>query len=458
MSSSTPEQSANRPPDDPAWRSEEEPPSSWVAFWPEEAAPDRSEIVQAVAAWLGGEANIGRTENPDDNAEMLWNLVVEVPSIDAPVVIWAERAAALPSPPRGGADEALAKCPWVVRLQAQLGANTPVEDHFVLTSLLAGALPSAAAVLDVSSGIVFERTALEEWFLDPDARPNERWLWSVLGLTASRETPPPGSRGMLFTTGLRRCGRPELEILDLPVERMDAGVALLNAVAGLLLDVAIPAPGEPLEIGPGLKVTLQPWRKVAEALEKDAPGSVASREALSGEGPSLDGLRAVICDPEPVGRFRAAWSWPRSAIERLESGHAVLYASARRAEATATRARRTWPDFATAFASLTKSEVPGLRDLARRAFLIQAPIAPDGVDANSSSEQAWFRVEGFDAGLVRAALCAASLTRPELNEGHVMRLAPSEVRDWRVALDDRDFGPDDPAGLLEAVDRLRGVA
>jgi len=344
-------------------------------------------------------------------------------------------------------------------MQAQLGSSEPADDHFVLTSLLAAAVPTAVAILDVASGIVFERSAIDEWFLDPDAKPNERWLWSVLGLTSSRDgAAAPGTRGMLFTAGLRRCGRPELEILDLPSEHMEAGVALVNAVAGLLLETAIPTPGAPLEIGPGIRIALQPWQVVAETLEKGAPGSADSRAAVATSGPALDGVRAVICDPEPTGGYQPKWSWPRQAIERLVSGHAVFYSSARRADSIAARAKRTWPDFATAFASLLKSDVPGMRDIARRAFLVQAPIAPEGVDSAAASEQAWFRVEGFDAGLIRAALCGPSLTRPELLEGHQVRLAPSEVRDWRVSLSEGDFGPDDPEALLAAIDRLRGVA
>lgn len=459
MTTPTTESASGRPPDDPAWTSEEEPPSSWVAFWPEKAPPERTDVAQALATLIGGDARIGRTENPADAEDMLWNLVVEVPSIAAPVVIWAERAAALPTSAPGGADETLARCPWVVRMQAQLGTAEPASDYFVLSSLLAGAIPDAVAILDVASGVVFERAAIDEWFLDESARPNERWLWSVLGLTAGKDgVARAGSRGMLFTTGLRRCGRPEIEIVDLPAEHMDAGVALLNAVAGQLLERAIPAPGEPVEIGPGLSVVFQPWTVVAGQLDKGAPGSRESRDAIAADGPSLDGVRAVVCDAERVGSYRPVWSWPRAAIERLEAGNAVFYSSPRRADATAARARRTWSDFATAFASLARSDVPNLRELAKRAFMVQAPIAPEGAQDEASHEQAWFRVEGFDAGLIRAALCAPSCTRPDLREGHAVRLAPSEVRDWRVSLDERDFGPEDPAALLAEVDRLRGVA
>jgi len=402
---------------------------------------------------------MGQTENPGADPSMLWSLVVEVPSIDAPVVLWAERAAPLPAPPRRGPDEALANCQWVVRLQAQLGLNEPADDYFVLTSLLAGSLSDAVAVLDVASGVVFERTALDEWFLDPQARPNERWLWSVLGLTSGRgETESPSSQGMLFTTGLRRCARPELEVLDLPVAHLEAGVALLHAVAAWLLETPLPAPGAPFEIGPELHVALQPWKVVAEHLAAESPGSVASRSAVAADGPSLEGLRAVICDSPPGADGAPSFSWPREAIMRLESGHAVFFSSAKRAEATAARARRTWPDFATAYASLVRSDDTELHALAQRAFLVQAPIAPEGMDADASSEQAWFRVQGFDAGTILAALCAASLTRPDLGAGHAVRLPASEVRDWRVSFDERDFGPDDPAALLAEIDRLRGVA
>jgi uncharacterized protein YegJ (DUF2314 family) len=166
-------------------------------------------------------------------------------------------------------------------------------------------------------------------------------------------------------------------------------------------------------------------------------------------------VRAVICHPEPVGAYRRTWTWPREAIAAIESGHAALYATEHATRASMRRAQRRWEAFATAFASLRKSESGAAKDVRERGFMVQAPIEqgndPDRV------EQAWFRVVRFDGGKVVGALLEKPRSRDDLDEGSEVTLEASRVSDWRVEIPGEDFGPERWEELLRAVDRLRGL-
>lgn len=163
----------------------------------------------------------------------------------------------------------------------------------------------------------------------------------------------------------------------------------------------------------------------------------------------------MICSPEQRGTFRKVWAWPRETIERMEDGRVVLYASEHAAAATERRAQRTWPAFATAFASVRRSDRPGMAELASSAFHVQAPVGT--VDGQDRREQGWFVVKSFDHDVVEATLSDEPVTAREMHAGDSLRIPRDRITDWRVILPEEMFGPDRSAALLEAVDRLRGM-
>ena len=65
--------------------------SAWVGFWPHPDAPTRDEVGRAVASWVGREVEMESSE-PDEDEGMLWALMVNIPGVNSPVVLWAERA------------------------------------------------------------------------------------------------------------------------------------------------------------------------------------------------------------------------------------------------------------------------------------------------------------------------------------------------------------------------------
>ena len=439
------------PADESAWELDGPVPSAWVAFWPHEDPPTREEVGRAVASWVGRQVEAEAGE-PDEDEGMLWSLLLRVPGVTNPVVLWAE--AALQADPGQLPDEAMARCRWVIGMQTVLEPGEAHAEYFHLVSMLAGALPEVVGMLDVSNSRRWPRAEIEEQFLVQDAVPNDEFLWTI---TAVAPTESEDAPMMLFTTGLSRCGLPELEMLEVPSRHSQAAAILMNHVASLLLEAPPPAPRVPIDVGPDLQVALVPWQECARFVEDGVPGSRAFRKAAEEQGDGgLAGVRACVCAVEPRGSFRPVWAWPRDVIERMESGRAVLYASEHSSAATERRAQRTWPKFATAFASLRRSGQSEVAALADGAFHVQAPVG--GTDAEDRREQGWFVVRRFDHDVVEATLSEEPVTRDDLHAGDSIRIPRDSVTDWRVILPDDMFGPDRSEALLAAVDRLRGLA
>ena len=435
--------------------------SAWVGFWPHPDAPTRDEVGRAVASWVGREVEMESIE-PDEEEGMLWALVVNIPGVNSSVGLWAGRALNAESGQLDDSameawqleDPAMAACKWVVGMQTELEPGEAHAEYFHLMAMLAGSLPDLTGILDVSNARRWPRQEIEEQFLSADAVPNDESLWTITAVATSDEDDVPM---MLFTTGLLRCGLPELEMLEVPARHSQAAAILLNHVASLLLEAPPPEPEEPIEIGPDIFVTLIPWQECARYIAEETPGSTAFRETAREQGDgSLMAVRAVICSAKKRGSFKQLWAWPTEIIESMEAGRAVLYASEHSAAATERRAQRTWPKFATAFASVRRAEEPDVLALATTAFQVQAPLG--SVDEHDRREQGWFTVQRFDHDVVDAILSEEPVTRQDLHVGDAIRIPRAEVTDWRVFLPEEVFGPARSDALLAAVDRLRGLA
>ncbi len=425
-------------------------PSAWVGFWPHPDPPSAEEVGRALATWVGREVN-AESGNPDADDGMLWALMLKIPGVTNPVVMWAERA--LPADPAQLPDEGMRSCRWVLCMQTVLEAGEQHAEYFHLVAMMAGAFPEITGILDVANGRRYPRAELEAQFLNADAVPNDEFVWTITAVAPEESDQAPM---MLFTTGLARCGLPELELLEVPSMHAQTAAVLMNHVASLLLEAPPPEPRERMEIGPETEIALVPWREVAQFMEDSVPGSLAFRQLAGSQNDgSLQGVRAVICAPEQAGTFRKVWTWPREVIERMETGRAVLYASEHSAAATQRRAQRTWPAFATAFASLRRATRPEVAALAPEAFHVQAPVG--GADLEDRREQGWFLVQKFDGDVVEAALVDDPVTRRDVHAGAEMRVARTDITDWRVLLPDGVYGPDAGDALLQAVDRLRGL-
>ena len=424
--------------------------SAWVGFWPHKEAPDADEVRRSLGTWVGREIDAGSAD-PDDD-DMIWTLIVRIPGVVSPVAFWAQKA--LEADPQQLPDPAMAASPWVIGMQTHLEVGEAADEYFHLMALLTGALPELTGVMDVATARRWTRRELDEQFQAADAVPNEEHLWTITAVAAREDDEAPM---MLFTTGLARCGVPELEMLEVPARHAQAAAILINHVASLLLESPPPPPFEPMEVGPESRVALVPWKECVEFIEAEAPGSRAFRENAEKDGDaSFMGVRAVVCAAEKRGRFRSVWAWPKDIIDRMEDGRAVLYASEHAAAATERRAQRTWHAFATAFASVRRADDESVSSLADSAFHVQAPVGT--VDDEDRREQGWFVVHRFDHDVVEATLSEDPVTGDEMHAGDTIRIPRDRITDWRVMLPEEMFGPDRSVALLEAIDRLRGMA
>ena len=460
--------------------------SGFVAFWPHAEPPTMEEVTGSMATWAGDiapaaqdgaasaagdDADSGSDDEDEDGPEdrfkvqqlepdgdANWCCAVHVPGITHALVVWCEPARALSESERAQLGDGAARAKWVIRVQTVLHAPDAAEDYFMAVGLIAGSLPDVVALLDVVTSEVFDRATLDRLFVAEGAKPMDRVLWRLGRYEALADG--DSSTVLVGTCGLSRCGLPELEMSEVPREHADAAAVLLHTLAGLLLESPAPPPGFEIEIGDGMRITLQRADEVAAHLTEGSPGSRAWRDVARSHGLAEFELpRAAVCGTKPRGAYKPVWMWPQDAVERIASGSAVLFMTRHSVEAATQRAQSTWPTFATAFASLARPSHPDWQKMAEDAFQVQAavPPPPEG-HSGPRIEQAWFHVRRIAGDGIHAMTSSRPVTRPDLDAGSMVLLKAGDVTDWRVELDGHVYDPDESDALLHAVDRVRGLA
>ncbi|MBU3729034.1 MAG: hypothetical protein FGM37_07280, partial [Phycisphaerales bacterium] len=322
--------------------------SGFVAFWPHAEPPTMEEVTGAMATWVGEAtpaAPSGESppegedaDEPDDedgedrfriqqlepDGDANWCCAVHVPGITQALVVWCEPARALSEPERAQLGDAAAQSRWVIRVQTVLHAPDAAEDYFMAVGLIAGSLPDIVALLDVVTSEVFDRATLDRMFVAEGAKPMDRVLWRLGRYEALADG--DSSTVLVGTCGLSRCGLPELEMCEVPREQADAAAVLLHTLAGLLLESPAPPPGFEIEVGDGIRVTLQRADDVSVHLTDGSPGSRAWRDVARSHGLAEFELpRAAVCGTEPRGAYKPVWMWPQDAVDRIASGTAVRF-------------------------------------------------------------------------------------------------------------------------------------
>lgn len=442
-----------------SWPTPEIFPTSLIAPIRGEAPPTPQQVLEAIGRAAGVRPAVMDTIAPEDPA-IRWNVVLSIEGLASPCIVWVEPARAIG--PDDVPDPAIARLRWTIGFETVLGgrldgiprASEAFAEYVSFLSLVVRAFPEVPAVLDASTRRWFLRDELERLFVGPAGEPEatEDVLWRVVAVGRS-ERPDDDERLWLHTMGLARCGLPELEMLEVPGRNVRGAVTLLNGIAALCLTEPFPPPGGVASVGVNLRVSFQPWNEVVRYLDPGALGSVADRRADEEPGSlnPLLGVRAVICGPEPKGQYRRVWCWPDEAVGRIERGEAGLYLSPNATRLLARRARNTWGEFATAFASLRRSTAPAA---GTSVFLVKASVQ-GGSDPEGYREHLWFEVKDIRGDRAEGKLLNDPHMATHLSLGEVVPVEIDLVSDWRVNLPEGQFGPTTADRLLAAVDRCR---
>jgi len=224
----------------------------------------------------------------------------------------------------------------------------------------------------------------------------------------------------LHTHGLRRCGTVEVELVDVPKERVCDMKMLLQAAASRLIEEAAPpSMCTAFEVSRETKVLWIPWAKAARKLSIAGPG--ARRDPAHTEGTGV--LRAK------PGRWRSCA--PQVAIE----GRPRVLVSRAESQRMAAGARERWARFARLLDRHAGDE--GWSFLAKASFAAEGPCG---------REHLWMAVEDADAegwtGRVLSHPCRASIAA-----GDSRRSELSELSGFQVRSPQGTFGPDELAEL-----------
>lgn len=451
--------------DDRAWSMTDPFPTSLIGLWPGTTLPSVDEVTRAFAEFIGEAVIVIEDIAPEDDS-IRWSRVLSVPGLASPVIIWGEAARSfgpddLPAgqiAPQLAARIANAR--WVIGCESLLSEQAPLNDFIALMRLLAGSFSAMPAVLDAMTRQWFQREEIESLFLSDEPAATEEVLWRVHAIGHSEQL-GDDDRVWLYTVGLWRCGKPELEILELPGRHVSGAVTLLNGIASLALNGPLPVPDAVAVIGENLRVAFRPWQEVVPYLDPESVGTIADRAAAEEPGVlnPLMGVRAVVCDAEPKGTYRKIWSWPERAIRQLEEDRAAIYLSERSTHQHARIARLTWPDFATAFVSVEQTVSAAVRNgrsVLPPPFLVKAAFGGTN-DAEDRREHLWFEVRRLQGDSVEATLINSPRIATHLSEGTVLVIGRNEISDWRVLLPEGGYDPRRATALLAAIDTYRSA-
>ncbi len=354
---------------------------------------------------------------PETPLQAIWAQVLQVEGQPFPFVIWSEPVTreSFQVPPFAEGSR------WMIGIQALLDPAAPLDSWRLMTSLLGLAAADPLALLDVETEQWFTGQEFTDRLAGPESTPEESMLFRI-DVASGTETPEADDTIWLRTIGLHRCGRPELEMLEVPGDRIRIAHDLLEAVSSLCLLRGCPDPGFPFEAGVNVPVSLQPLKEQLELLSETSIGTRGHRISMGGSddqvNPLLNG-RAVICGAQPRGQYRQIHAWPKEAIESLLRGEGGLERTENWTRSISVEAQRRW-------SFLLDGMEKGLS-----AQVCVAVAAEDG-----GREQVWVDLDSADETELRGRLITRPATIP--NEPGSELTAPLEdVIDWRLLQDEQ---------------------
>ena len=353
---------------------------------------------------------------PEVPLQALWAQVIQVDGQPFPFVIWTEPVTddSFQVPPFAEGSR------WMIGIQALLDPADPLGSWRLMTKMVGAAATDALALLDVETEQWFTGQEFVDRLSGPDSTPEESMLFRI-DVASSTETPEAADTVWLRTIGLHRCGRPEIEMLEVPGDRIRIAHDLLEAVSSLCLLRGCPDPGFPFEAGVNVALSLQPLDEQLELLSESSIGTRAHRVSMGGSdaagNPLLNG-RAVVCGPEPRGRYRQIHAWPQEAIEMLLRGEGGLERTENWTRSISVEAQRRWSF---------------LLDGIAKGLSAQVCVAVEAEDGGR--EQVWVDLDFADEDGLRGRLVTKPAMIPN-RQGSELVASLTNVIDWRLLQDE----------------------
>jgi uncharacterized protein YegJ (DUF2314 family) len=381
-------------------------PTNLIALWPGDQPPDCAQFGRIV------------DDVPSDDPRVLWSHAVENDDTGV-AVLWAEPARAIGE----DLDVAARACPWVLGMETVLDDTDPLESLMRWMRLLMDRVPDSPGLIDVNTSTWHPRTELLPQLKGDALEAPADLLW----ITHVVQSPQHGA--WLHTHGLWRCGRPDLDMLDVPDTALGTAAELMSHAADLMLELQeTPQPGQPFALGHNLQLMPHRWETIASARNTSAPGGTDHRRDAAHCGPRL-----VLCETDhSKGEL---CPWPRQAVTATTQGDAALFMTRRATRRQTDLAQRTWSDFLSALGA----PVPQAQ------FLIK--VALGGIDQDSIREHIWCRAQRADGERVHVELVNQPVTTGVDPSGPKV-VVREDVTDWRVVTPTRTYAPETASALV----------
>lgn len=322
---------------------------------------------------------------------------------------------------------------WEVGIDCAFGQDAAGDFHVVL-KLLCAVCPSVVAIYDAASF----RAHSGAWARDAaqsEVPPSLELLFSVH--TVYPESDQEGKACWIHTHGLLRAACVELEALEIPEKQVDTIADFLTQVAAQFLDLGVPNPDEPFEVGEHLSLVWLPWEQAIQRLQEGHLGTAPDRDETHVE-PS-----GVLFVPAQ-GVKRRRYVGLSSCVPTLER-NPIYYISQNETD----RASRLAAEKLPLFAALHRRFV-GRTDWN---FTVKLGFSNPAPQDDPEHEHLWFEVHSLDGETIDGTLLNDPHFVATMREGDRARYPIDRLTDWTIYSPHGTFTPDLVYHLLRIVDQ-----
>jgi uncharacterized protein YegJ (DUF2314 family) len=408
--------------DERPWELEQATPTDLRAVIPGEQITSMEDVGKAIASFVGETIEAEEVEPPSD--EILWAMRARVIGLPADCMIWVEQLN------KATLEAAEIESGWVLALQTVLHSGDPLTHFSNLMRLLGGIDLPVHSVCDLPTGRWFPKDIIKSVFVDDEIEPPEEILWITRLVEAPEGGDPEDCWSWVSTHGLTRCGRAELEMFGVPAVLSSEAVHLVDGLAALTLETALPPEGQPISLGSDLLVSLMSCKKAMCFLKEGMPGHKDRKT------PSV-----VIASHDGVAVY------PNDALNTLHLGETAVMKTLRSTNRRSLLAKTQW--------SLLVKTATHIGESEHAACLVQVPWA-NTEDEDAPREYLWFRVVEANTSSVTGELAHKPALVTSLKEKHREEIKPDEITDWVLMTPVGPMGPGDAEAIDEFLEQFKG--